>query len=36
MRAWLVDREGRFPEQPDRLTDLRGLPAALGLVRESQ
>ena len=35
MRAWLVDRDGRFPEHPDRLTDLRGLPAALGLVRES-
>jgi putative hydrolase of the HAD superfamily len=31
MRAWLVDREGRFPEHPDRLTDLRALPAALGL-----
>jgi putative hydrolase of the HAD superfamily len=36
MNAWLVDREGRFPDQPDRLTDLRGLPAALGLVRESR
>ena len=35
MRAWLVDRDGRFPEHPDRLTDLRGLPSALGLVRES-
>jgi putative hydrolase of the HAD superfamily len=35
MRAWLVDRDGRFPDHPDRLTDLRGLPAALGLVRES-
>jgi putative hydrolase of the HAD superfamily len=35
MRAWLVDREGRFPDHPDRLTDLRALPAALGLVRES-
>jgi putative hydrolase of the HAD superfamily len=34
MRAWLVDRNGRFPEHPDRLTDLRGLPAALGLVTE--
>jgi HAD superfamily hydrolase (TIGR01549 family) len=31
MRAWLVDREGRFPDHPDRLTDLRALPAALGL-----
>ena len=35
MRAWLVDRDGRFPEHPDRLTDLRWLPSALGLVRES-
>jgi putative hydrolase of the HAD superfamily len=35
MRAWLVDREGRFPDHPDRLTDLRALPAALGLVRQS-
>jgi putative hydrolase of the HAD superfamily len=34
MRAWLVDRDGRFPDHPDRLTDLRALPAALGLVRE--
>jgi putative hydrolase of the HAD superfamily len=34
MRAWLIDRDGRFPEHPDRLTDLRALPAALGLVRE--
>jgi putative hydrolase of the HAD superfamily len=34
MRAWLVDRDGRFPDYPDRLTDLRALPAALGLVRE--
>jgi HAD superfamily hydrolase (TIGR01549 family) len=35
MHAWLVDRDGRFPDHPDRLTDLRALPAALGLVRES-
>ncbi len=35
MRAWLVDRDGRFPEHPNRLTDLRALPAALGLVRQS-
>jgi HAD superfamily hydrolase (TIGR01549 family) len=35
MRAWLVDRDGRFPDHPDRLTDLRALPAALGLMRES-
>jgi HAD superfamily hydrolase (TIGR01549 family) len=32
MRAFLLDREGRYPERPDRLTDLRALPAALGLV----
>ena len=35
MRAWLVDRAGRFPDHPDRLTDLRELPAALGLVEQS-
>ena len=35
MQAWLVDREGRFPEHSHRLTDLHALPAALGLVRES-
>jgi putative hydrolase of the HAD superfamily len=35
MRAWLIDRDGRFPDHPARLTDLRALPAALGLVRES-
>jgi putative hydrolase of the HAD superfamily len=35
MRAWLIDRDGRFPDHPDRLTDLRALPAALGLVRQS-
>jgi putative hydrolase of the HAD superfamily len=33
MRAILVDRENRHPEFPDRLTDLYGLPAALGLAR---
>jgi putative hydrolase of the HAD superfamily len=32
MRAVLLDRAGRFPELPDRLDDLRGLPAALGLA----
>lgn len=32
MTAFLLDREGRFPDVPDRLTDLRALPAALGLV----
>jgi HAD superfamily hydrolase (TIGR01549 family) len=31
MQAWLVDRDARFPEYPDRLTDLRAVPAALGL-----
>jgi HAD superfamily hydrolase (TIGR01549 family) len=30
MRAFLVDRENRYPEE-ERLTDLRALPAALGL-----
>jgi HAD superfamily hydrolase (TIGR01549 family) len=35
MQAWLVDREGRFPDVPDRLTDLRALPAALGLTESS-
>ena len=33
MRAVLVDRENRYPEIGERLTDLYGLPAALGLVR---
>jgi FMN phosphatase YigB (HAD superfamily) len=32
MRAFLLDRDGRFPGEPDRLTDLRELPAALGLI----
>jgi HAD superfamily hydrolase (TIGR01549 family) len=31
MMAYLLDRDERFPEAPDRLTDLRALPAALGL-----
>jgi HAD superfamily hydrolase (TIGR01549 family) len=31
MRALLIDREGRYPEEPERLTDLLQLPAALGL-----
>jgi putative hydrolase of the HAD superfamily len=35
MRAFLVDREGRFPEWEGRLTDLRELPAALGLPAAS-
>lgn len=33
MRAILVDREGRHPNVEERLTDLYGLPAALGLAR---
>ena len=32
MRAYLLDREDRFGDRPDRLPDLRALPAALGLV----
>ena len=33
MRAILIDREERHPEVAERLTDLYGLPAALGLSR---
>jgi HAD superfamily hydrolase (TIGR01549 family) len=33
MRAILIDREDRHPEVEERLTDLYGLPAALGLAR---
>ena len=33
MRALLVDRENRHPEVEDRLIDLYGLPAALGIAR---
>ncbi len=33
MRALLVDRDDRHPKAEDRLTDLLGLPAALGLRR---
>ena len=33
LRAILVDREERHPEVEERLTDLYGLPAALGLSR---
>ena len=33
MRAILLDREDRHPEIEERLTDLYGLPAALGLPR---
>jgi HAD superfamily hydrolase (TIGR01549 family) len=35
MRAFLVDRDDRFPEVKDRLPDLRALPAALGLSGKS-
>ena len=31
MTAFLLDRENRYPEREGRLTDLRELPAALGL-----
>jgi HAD superfamily hydrolase (TIGR01509 family) len=33
MRGILVDRDDRYPDVGDRLSDLLGLPAALGLVR---
>jgi putative hydrolase of the HAD superfamily len=33
MRAILIDREDRHPDLGERLTDLYGLPAALGLPR---
>ena len=33
MRAFLIDRENRFPDEPERLPDLYALPAALGLGR---
>lgn len=32
MRALLLDREGRFPDEADRLPTLLALPAALGLA----
>jgi len=32
MAAILLDREGRYPDVDPRLDDLRGLPAALGLL----
>ncbi len=31
MRAFLIDREGLYGDEPDRLPDLFALPAALGL-----
>jgi putative hydrolase of the HAD superfamily len=33
MRAILIDRNERHPDVEERLTDLYGLPAALGLNR---
>ena len=33
MKAFLLDRDGRYPNEPDRLPDLLALPAALGLIR---
>jgi putative hydrolase of the HAD superfamily len=33
LRAILIDREDRHPDVEERLTDLYGLPAALGLTR---
>ena len=33
MRAILVDREGRYTDDPERLEDLRSLPAAIALDR---
>jgi HAD superfamily hydrolase (TIGR01549 family) len=33
MRAILIDRDDRHPDVQERLTDLYGLPAALGLSR---
>jgi FMN phosphatase YigB (HAD superfamily) len=31
IRALLIDREGRYPDEEERLTDLYGLAAALRL-----
>ena len=36
MRALLVDRKGMYPNVPDALRDLYGVPAALGLPRANQ
>jgi putative hydrolase of the HAD superfamily len=35
MKAFLLDRDGRRPDEPDRLSDLFSLPAALGLPPRS-
>ena len=32
MRAILLDRDGLYPGEADRITDLGALPAALGLA----
>ncbi len=32
MRAFLLDRDGRYPDEPERLPTLLALPAALGLA----
>jgi len=32
MRAFLLDRTDRYPDEPDRLPTLLALPAALGLL----
>jgi putative hydrolase of the HAD superfamily len=36
MQAFLLDRENRYPEIEEKLTDLRALPAALGLAVRGQ
>jgi putative hydrolase of the HAD superfamily len=33
MEAFLLDRDGRYPDEPDRLETLLALPAALGLTK---
>ena len=35
IRAILLDRDGLYPGEPDRITDLGALPAALGLGSEA-
>ena len=36
MRAFLLDRDGRRLDEPDRLPDLLALPAALGLTARGE
>jgi putative hydrolase of the HAD superfamily len=36
LSAFLIDRDGRYPEDPERLTDLYALPAALGLTHREK